>query len=179
MPSEFNRSQRYSRTEHFVLRAEDLIRQQVGNCCMADAKLDEELAEYHKDQSIEELADLLEVICAATKARGYTLEQLETVRAGKAATRGAFEKKLLFQQETEVIPCPVPSSARTSQNECGCHRQRRQHRSANGRWGRGNFRRTVMRWPLSGQEKPRLPADLQWHLRLSQGRGAGGGPVSH
>ena len=29
---------------------------------MIDAKLDEELAEYHKDQNIEELADLLEVI---------------------------------------------------------------------------------------------------------------------
>lgn len=45
--------------------------------CMTDAKLDEELVEYHKDQSIEELADLIEVIYAATKARGYTLEQLE------------------------------------------------------------------------------------------------------
>jgi predicted house-cleaning noncanonical NTP pyrophosphatase (MazG superfamily) len=30
-----------------------------------DAKLDEELTEYHKDQNIEELADLLEVIRAA------------------------------------------------------------------------------------------------------------------
>lgn len=29
---------------------------------MIDAKLDEELAEYHKDQNVEELADLLEVI---------------------------------------------------------------------------------------------------------------------
>ena len=31
---------------------------------LLDAKLDEELAEYHKDQNIEELADLLEVILA-------------------------------------------------------------------------------------------------------------------
>ena len=66
-------------------------------CCrfleMVDAKLDEELAEYHKDQSIEELADLLEVIYATAKARGYTLEQLEEVYAEKAAKRGSFEKK--------------------------------------------------------------------------------------
>ena len=48
---------------------------------MIDAKLDEELAEYHKEQNVEELADLLEVIYAAAKARGYTLEQLEAVRA--------------------------------------------------------------------------------------------------
>lgn len=32
---------------------------------MLDLKLDEELAEYHKDQNIEELADLLELIRAA------------------------------------------------------------------------------------------------------------------
>lgn len=68
---------------------------------MIDAKLDEELAEYHKDQNIEELADLIEVIYAAAKARGYTLEQLETVRAEKAAKRGVFEKKLLLKEVIE------------------------------------------------------------------------------
>ncbi len=50
-----------------------------------DAKLDEELAEYHKDQNIEELADLLEVLRAAAVARGYTLEQLKHMRAEKTA----------------------------------------------------------------------------------------------
>lgn len=68
---------------------------------MVDAKLDEELAEYHKDQNIEELADLLEVIYAATKARGYSVEQLEVVRATKAAKRGAFEKKILLKEVIE------------------------------------------------------------------------------
>ena len=65
---------------------------------MVDAKLDEELAEYHKDQNIEELADLLEVIRAAAIARGYTLEQLEQIRAEKAAKRGGFEKKILLKE---------------------------------------------------------------------------------
>lgn len=68
---------------------------------MIDAKLDEELAEYHKEQNIEELADLLEVIYAAAKARGYTLEQLETVRAEKASKRGTFEKKILLKEVIE------------------------------------------------------------------------------
>ena len=63
---------------------------------MIDAKLDEELAEYHKDQNIEELADLLEVIYAAAKARGCSLEELERVRAAKAEKRGAFEQKILL-----------------------------------------------------------------------------------
>ena len=68
---------------------------------MIDAKLDEELAEYHKDQNIEELADLIEVIYAAAIARGYTIEQLEKVRAEKAEKRGSFQKKILLVEVTE------------------------------------------------------------------------------
>ena len=63
---------------------------------MLDAKLDEELSEYHQDQNIEELADLLELIQAATIARGYTLEELESVRAEKAKKRGGFEQKIFL-----------------------------------------------------------------------------------
>ena len=63
---------------------------------MLDAKLDEELAEYHKDQNLEELADLMEVIYAAAEARGYTREELEQVRRKKAAERGEFRKRLLL-----------------------------------------------------------------------------------
>ena len=77
-----------------ILSDEDYLR-------MVDAKLDEELAEYHKDQNIEELADLMEVIYAAAQARGYTLEQLEQVRAEKAAKRGAFAKKILLKEVIE------------------------------------------------------------------------------
>lgn len=65
---------------------------------LVDAKLDEELAEYHSDQNIEELADLLEVIYAAAMVRGYTLEQLESVRTAKAEKRGAFANKILLKE---------------------------------------------------------------------------------
>ena len=68
---------------------------------LVDAKLDEELAEYHSDQNIEELADLLEVIYAAAMARGYTLEHLESVRAAKAEKRGAFANKILLKEVIE------------------------------------------------------------------------------
>lgn len=68
---------------------------------MIDAKLDEELAEYHMDQNIEELADLIEVIYAAAAARGYSIEQLEQVRAEKAEKRGGFQKKILLVEVTE------------------------------------------------------------------------------
>ena len=68
---------------------------------LVDAKLDEELAEYHKDQNIEELADLLEVIRAAALARGYSLEDLERARAEKAEKRGGFEKRILLKEVYE------------------------------------------------------------------------------
>lgn len=77
-----------------ILSSEDYLR-------MIDAKLDEELAEYHKDQNIEELADLLEVIHAAAIARGYTLEDLEQIRAEKAGKRGSFEKRILLKEVYE------------------------------------------------------------------------------
>jgi len=65
---------------------------------MLDSKLDEEAAEYHKDQNLEELADLLEVIYAIAIARGYTISDLEHARMGKVSKRGAFEKKILLKE---------------------------------------------------------------------------------
>lgn len=66
-----------------------------------DAKLDEELAEYHKDHNIEELADLMEVIYAAAIARGYSVEELEAVRKKKLQKRGVFVKKILLKEVIE------------------------------------------------------------------------------
>jgi len=68
---------------------------------MLDAKLNEELAEYQESKSLEELADLLEVMCAVVKARGWSWEQLEQVRQEKAARRGGFEKKILLKEVRE------------------------------------------------------------------------------
>ena len=67
---------------------------------MVDAKLDEELVEYHNEPNLEELADLMEVIYAAAAARGYTPEQLEQARAAKAAERGKFENRILLLEVT-------------------------------------------------------------------------------
>ena len=63
---------------------------------MLDKKLDEELAEYHQEQNIEELADLLEVLYATAKARGYSIEKLEQVRVDKQKARGGLDKKVLL-----------------------------------------------------------------------------------
>ncbi len=63
---------------------------------MLDAKLNEELAEYQESKSMEELADLLEVIRAVAAARGSSIGEVERIRQEKAAERGGFEKRLLL-----------------------------------------------------------------------------------
>lgn len=66
-----------------------------------DAKLNEELAEYQQSRSLEELADLLEVMGAVVKARGYTWDDLTRVRKEKRAQRGAFEQRLFLKEVIE------------------------------------------------------------------------------
>ena len=61
-----------------------------------DEKLGEELAEYQESKSLEELADLLEVMAAVVKARGYSWEELERIRARKREKRGGFEERILL-----------------------------------------------------------------------------------
>ena len=68
---------------------------------MLDEKLDEELAEYQESKSMEELADLLEVVRAVARARGSSPEELEEIRRQKAEKRGGFEKKILLEEVTE------------------------------------------------------------------------------
>ena len=68
---------------------------------MLDTKLTEELAEYHADGNPEELADLLEVIYAAAKARGVSAEALDRIREEKATKRGRFDQKILLVSVTE------------------------------------------------------------------------------
>lgn len=69
-----------------------------------DRKLNEECAEYQADKSLEELADMLEVIYAITAARGYSLDDLEKVRAEKAEKRGAFRDRIFLEtvEEQEI-----------------------------------------------------------------------------
>ncbi|OUN68011.1 phosphoribosyl-ATP pyrophosphohydrolase [Faecalibacterium sp. An58] len=68
---------------------------------LLDQKLNEELAEYQESKSMEELADLLEVMQAVVRARGWTLDELEQVRADKTAERGGFTKKILLKEVWE------------------------------------------------------------------------------
>lgn len=68
---------------------------------MVDEKLNEELAEYQESKSLEELADLLEVMEAAVNARGYTWEELLKVRDKKRQKRGGFQNRILLKEVIE------------------------------------------------------------------------------
>ena len=41
---------------------------------------------------------MLEVMYAITEARGYSLEELENVRAGKAIKRGGFKDRIFLEK---------------------------------------------------------------------------------
>ena len=85
------------------------IIEQDGKCCvcselsqedyiiMLDQKLNEELAEYQESKSMEELADLLEVMSAVAAARGSSLDEVEQIRQKKKEKRGGFEKRILLE----------------------------------------------------------------------------------
>lgn len=61
-----------------------------------DKKLNEEIAEYQEDKSIEEMADVLEVLFAICEARGHSIEELMEVRNEKREKRGGFEQKIFW-----------------------------------------------------------------------------------
>lgn len=63
-----------------------------------NAKLSEELEEYQQSKSLEELADLLEVMGAVVKARGYTWDHLTRIRKEKRTQRGAFERRIFLKE---------------------------------------------------------------------------------
>lgn len=63
-----------------------------------EAKLDEEVGEYHRDKCAEELADILEVVYALASAIGCSREELESLYQKKHDARGGFDKKLLLIQ---------------------------------------------------------------------------------
>ena len=84
-------------------RCETIILNDEQYLAYLDLKLIEEMHEYQESQSLEELADLLEVIYAITLARGYTIPQLDFARSNKAVERGGFRKRILLLAVEEKI----------------------------------------------------------------------------
>ncbi|OLN27217.1 hypothetical protein DSOL_4642 [Desulfosporosinus metallidurans] len=61
----------------------------------------EELQEYLDSQSVEELADLVEVVYAILEHKEVSLQEFEDIRKQKVLKRGAFQEKLLLKEVIE------------------------------------------------------------------------------
>lgn len=61
-----------------------------------DAKLQEEHAEYKESRSIEELADIFEVLCAMAACNSFSKEDLIAAQERKRVDRGGFEDRILL-----------------------------------------------------------------------------------
>lgn len=62
-------------------------------------KLQEEVSEFLHDESVEELADILEVIYALARHEFHiTPQELELLREEKAAKRGRFKKRIILEK---------------------------------------------------------------------------------
>lgn len=64
-------------------------------------KLKEEVAEFEEDHSVEELADIKEVLIAIREALGIRAGELEDVRRKKADTNGRFKKQIYLEDVKE------------------------------------------------------------------------------
>lgn len=65
-------------------------------------KLHEEVAEFIQDRTVEELADILEVVYALAQCQNITPEKLEELRMLKAAKNGAFKQRIFFRKSARL-----------------------------------------------------------------------------
>ena len=68
---------------------------------LLNTKLYEELKEYKESGSIEELADLVEVVYGILYFKGITLKEFENIREEKNRERGAFKEGLVLLKVIE------------------------------------------------------------------------------
>lgn len=61
-------------------------------------KLQEEVNEYIEDNTIEELADIVEVIYSILNSMNVSIKDFEKIRISKQKKRGAFNKKIYLEK---------------------------------------------------------------------------------
>ena len=61
-------------------------------------KLGEEVAEFLKDESVEEMADLWEVVEAIMEYKKFDHAEIQAVKNKKASERGKFKNKIILDE---------------------------------------------------------------------------------
>ncbi|MCL2296258.1 MAG: nucleoside triphosphate pyrophosphohydrolase [Methanomassiliicoccaceae archaeon] len=67
-----------------------------------NSKLLEEVAEYQKSKNLEELADILQVICTISEIIGGGQKELEYLRYEKSVERGAFRSQIFLESVDDL-----------------------------------------------------------------------------
>lgn len=60
------------------------------------AKLAEEVGEFVRDESVNEIADVLEVVDTIIAYKGFDRSKIEEVKQNKMETRGGFTKRVIL-----------------------------------------------------------------------------------
>jgi len=68
-------------------------------------KISEEVAEYLEDYSVNELADIIEVIYAIVKYKGLSLHEFEQIRLKKCEERGGFDNRISLVDVRRNLEC--------------------------------------------------------------------------
>ena len=69
-------------------------------------KLEEEVAEFRRNSSLEELADIFEVFHALIDELGGSAEEVERIRREKLDKRGAFSRRILLIEASDPSTRP-------------------------------------------------------------------------
>ena len=67
-----------------------------------ELKLDEEVAEFHENPSIAEIADIAEVLYALIEAYGYRVIDVIKYRAAKREEKGSFDERIFLEEVKDV-----------------------------------------------------------------------------
>jgi predicted house-cleaning noncanonical NTP pyrophosphatase (MazG superfamily) len=83
---------------------------------MLDKKLQEEVEEYLRDGTVEEFADIQEVLIAILDIKGISNEEVQSVRLNKLQKYGGFSRRI-FLKEVHENPCFQCSSTDDVEND--------------------------------------------------------------
>ncbi len=61
-------------------------------------KLIEEIKEFNKNESVEEFADILEVLDAIADYKKFDKKEIEKIKAEKAEAKGKFKKRIILDE---------------------------------------------------------------------------------